>query len=214
MCDGGEKRMVASSKDLGIVAGVGIIVYLISKAGKDLFGALPALDAGLQESISNFQSSLSSFQFPDLSSLIPTVSADEDIIPQDPTEQTAEQQIELFGEELTQEQAEEITIIDATVQAGETVVPAEVDPILLNQFNPEGVFGFGVLGQGNQGISEELAKELGIFDFTVDDLTADQIFRLSVVGEGITDIATIFELSPTREDILFSEAFDIDRPVG
>ena len=52
--------MVFSAKDLGIVAGIGIIIYMISKAGKDFFGALPALDEGLRGSISDISASLAS----------------------------------------------------------------------------------------------------------------------------------------------------------
>jgi hypothetical protein len=53
--------MVFSTKDIAVVGGIGVLAYLLIKGGKDLFNALPSLDAGLRESIGDIKSEVGNF---------------------------------------------------------------------------------------------------------------------------------------------------------
>lgn len=180
----------------GIIAVI-FVVNQIRGAGKDLFGALPALDEGLRKSITDIQSSLGSFKFPSFTQ--------PNVIPSDPTKQTDEQQKQIFGEVLTDKQIQDAKG-DPIKQFQDT------DNAFLKMFNPKGIFGFGFLGTNKGGISTQLAKQLGIFDFKSGDLSQQQITQLGIIGKGIPDLETVFKLFPRREDIIFARAFGLDVP--
>lgn len=203
---------ISSNLILGVIAigGIALVIHQMRNAGKDLFGALPVLDEGIRTSIEDIKKSISGFQFSTFT--LPSVFADT-AVPSDPTQQTDEQQKDLFGETLTDEQEKEIVDIEKALE-NDTPAPATLNPDIssLRSFNPSGIIGYGFLGIDKKGISESLAKELGIFNSTTDDISEQQLFELSKIGTGIKDISTIFDMFPAREDILFSKAFELEIP--
>lgn len=86
--------------------------------------------------------------------------------PSFPSLQTPQQQLELFGQILTEQQESIIERIETTLAGGGTTM--DVAEIIggpessLFEFNPPGIVGFGVLGESLGGISETLAEQLGI----------------------------------------------------
>lgn len=196
----------------GLIAAV-FVINQLRKAGGDLVktfeDAQPA--AQLEQFGASIQESISNISFPDIT--FPDIfGTADDVIPADPTQQTDQQQVDLFGRTLTEEEEQTIVDIDKAL-TDDTPLPDSGFDSLLKDFNPPGIFGFGFLGQGDRGIEVSLAKELGIFEFTTSQISDQQRFELSKIGEGIKDVETIFELFPTREDILFSQAFGLDRPI-
>ncbi len=198
------------------VGGVIALVFFVNqirKAGGDLAKTFTDVQpaAQVEQIVGTIQESLSDISLPSIS--LPDIFATpEPVIPSDPTQQTPQQQEDIFGRTLTEQEEQTIVDIDKALTEG-TALPDTGFASLLKEFNPPNIFGFGFLGVDKKGITESLAKELGIFDFTTADISEQQIFELSKIGQGIQDVETIFELFPTREDILFSAAFDVDRPV-
>ena len=89
--------------------------------------------------------------------------------PRLPSLQTPQQQLELFGQILTEQQESIIEQIQGIIGAGGGA--EEIAPIIaemeggtssLFEFNPPNIVGFGVLGEDLGGISTTLAGQLGI----------------------------------------------------
>lgn len=114
-----------------------------------------------------------SFSFPEIPSL--------------PSQQTPQQQLELFGQLLTEQEESIIEQIQSAIGADE---PDVITDIITQQeggisslfeFNPPGIVGFGVLGPELGGISETLAGQLGITPGTSFE---EAISLLSLFQEG------------------------------
>lgn len=107
-----------------------------------------------------------SFEFPSFE--FPSFSFPE--FPSLPSLQTPQQQLELFGQILTEQQESIIETIEKTLAGGggaeqvAEIITTEFPEATtsLFEFNPPDIVGFGVLGESLGGISETLAGQLGI----------------------------------------------------
>jgi len=183
------------------------------KTGIQLTGLVAVLLAvflivrGGGQFLKDLKNPFSEFKFPDLPDFN-IFQGDTNInISDDPTKQTDEQQEEIFGMTLTEEQEDTINKIQEAIGMGDKetvkdiITSQEGGESDLFKFNPPGFFGFGLFGPDNQGLPLALAEALGITKgTTISGLTQEQLLGIGQFQQ--TGIIPSEKMTETESEIL------------
>jgi len=156
-------KIVLALVGVALIAGGGILAF--GKL-KDVFSNLKLPE-------------LPSFNLPNITNIFSPA------IPSDPNQQTEQQQLDLFGQLISESEGRTIKTIQDLLAVGDKegvrdiITGQEGGLSDIFKFNPPGVFGFGALGPEGQGLPISLAESLGITPgSTLRDLTSEQLLGI------------------------------------
>ena len=206
--------IIGSITSLVVILTVVIVIFVHFR--KNIFGVFGEAGTGLSEFFGEAGTGLSEFfgntgsgitDF--FSNLGASFSQDSRISPI-PSQQTDEEQETLFGKTLTDEEEQ---IQETIAEAIENEDPDTIRDIITSQeggdtlardFNPPGVFGYGFLGKDKRGISDTLARELGIYDKSTLSFSDREMSILSGFDNTISTTNILADESLVDRNRLFS----------